>query len=511
MRKTIQIKLSPEEYSNKDTLVKKICLESGIDKSFLSYKIIKESLDCRKKPLYNLSIVCSNNNDLPNNKPLPFLDVRNSSEVLIIGAGPCGLAAALRLIQKGLKPIIIERGKPVEERKKDIATICRNGEINEESNFCFGEGGAGAFSDGKLYTRSNKKGNVDEVLSLLVYFGADAQILRQSHAHIGTDKLAHILKNIRETIIKCGGEYLFETKVEDFMLEGNKVVGVITSEGEEIPAHKTILATGHSARDIYQLFYDNNWEIEAKPFAVGVRVEHPQMLINQIQYHSSNPSPLLPPATYSLAFNTEERGVFSFCMCPGGIVVPAMDRQGIMSVNGMSNSLRSGEKGNAAIVVSVNEKDASKYSDFGALSLMKLQEEWETSLYINKQIAPAQRITDFIRGKTSSTLCSSSYMPGLASFNLKEGLPKFIAENLAMGFMDFNLKMKGFITEEALLIGLESRTSSPVRIPRGANLQHTQLRNLYPCGEGAGYAGGITSSALDGINAAEKIATELGV
>lgn len=312
MRKTIQIKLSPEEYSNKDTLVKKICLESGIDKSFLSYKIIKESLDCRKKPLYNLSIVCSNNNDLPNNKPLPFLDVRNSSEVLIIGAGPCGLAAALRLIQKGLKPIIIERGKPVEERKKDIATICRNGEINEESNFCFGEGGAGAFSDGKLYTRSNKKGNVDEVLSLLVYFGADEQILRQSHAHIGTDKLAHILKNIRETIIKCGGEYLFETKVEDFMLEGNKVVGVITSEGEEIPAHKTILATGHSARDIYQLFYDNNWEIEAKPFAVGVRVEHPQMLINQIQYHSSNPSPLLPPATYSLAFNTEERGVFFF-------------------------------------------------------------------------------------------------------------------------------------------------------------------------------------------------------
>lgn len=511
MRKTIQIKLSPEDYSNKEILEKQICLASGIDKSFLSYKIVKESLDCRKKPLYNLSIVCSNNNDLPNNKPLPFLDVRNSSEVLIIGAGPCGLAAALRLIQKGLKPVIIERGKPVEERKKDIATICRNGEINEESNFCFGEGGAGAFSDGKLYTRSNKKGNVDEVLSLLVYFGADEQILRQSHAHIGTDKLAHILKNIRETIIKCGGEYLFETKVEDFMLEGNKVVGVITSEGEEIPAHKTILATGHSARDIYQLFYDNNWEIEAKPFAVGVRVEHPQMLINQIQYHSSNPSHLLPPASYSLAFNTEERGVFSFCMCPGGIVVPAMDRQGIMSVNGMSNSLRSGEKGNAAIVVSVNEKDSKKYSDFGALSLMKLQEEWETSLYINKQIAPAQRITDFIKGKTSSTLCSSSYMPGLTSFNLKEGLPKFIADNLALGFMDFDKKMKGFITEEALLIGLESRTSSPVRIPRGANLQHSQLRNLYPCGEGAGYAGGITSSALDGINTAEKIATELGV
>lgn len=510
MRKIVQIKVSPEDY-NKETLEKQISIASGIDKSFLSYKITKESLDCRKRPVYNLSVVCSNNNDLPNNNPLPFLDVKNSSEVLVIGAGPCGLAAALRLIQKGLKPVIIERGKPVEERKKDIAAICRNEEINEESNFCFGEGGAGAFSDGKLFTRSNKKGNIDEVLSLLVHFGADEKILRQTHAHIGTDKLSLILKNIRETIINCGGEYLFDTKVEDFILKGNTVVGVKTSEGEEIFAHKTILATGHSARDIYQLFYDNNWDIEAKPFAVGVRVEHPQALINQIQYHSSNPSPLLPPANYSLTFNTEQRGVFSFCMCPGGIVVPAMDRPKIMSVNGMSNSLRSGEKGNAAIVVTIKEEDASKYSSFGALSLMKLQEELETSLYLDKQTAPAQRITDFIKGRTSSTLCSCSYMPGIMSCNFKELLPDYISQNLALGFLDFNKKMKGFITEEALLIGLESRTSSPVRIPRGANLQHTQLKNLYPCGEGAGYAGGITSSALDGINTAERIATELGV
>ncbi|MBR1769925.1 MAG: FAD-binding protein [Bacteroidales bacterium] len=511
MRKLIQLKLSAEEYNNETFLKRQISKVSNIDLSFLSFKIMKESLDCRKVPLYNLSVVCSNNNDLPNNKPLPFLDVRNSSEILVVGAGPCGLTAALRLIQKGLKPIIIERGKPVEERKQDIALICRNQDVNTESNFCFGEGGAGAFSDGKLYTRSNKKGNIDDVLSLLVHFGADEKILRQTHAHIGTDKLSSILKNIRQTIINCGGEYLFETKVEDLILKDNTVIGVKTSEGEEIFAHKTILATGHSARDIYQLFYDNNWEIQSKPFAVGVRVEHPQELINQIQYHSANYSPLLPPATYSLTFNNGNRGVFSFCMCPGGIVVPAMDYQGMMSVNGMSNSSRSGEKANSAIVVSVTEEDAARYHSYGALSLMKLQQEWEEKLYINKQIAPAQRISDFLQKRTSSTLCSSSYMPGLMSVNLSNELPDFISENLALGFKSFDRKMKGFITEEALLIGLESRTSSPVRIPRKADLQHTQLKNLYPCGEGAGYAGGITSSALDGINTADKIASELGV
>lgn len=511
MRKIIQITLTPENYRNKELLKREIAKASGIDIRWLSFKIMKESLDCRKMPVYNLFVVCSNNNDLPIIKPQPFLDVRNSSQVLIIGAGPCGLAAALRLIQKGLKPIIIERGKPVEERKKDVANICRNKEINEDSNFCFGEGGAGTFSDGKLYTRSTKKGNIEEVLSLLVHFGADEKILYQNHAHIGTDRLATILKNIRKTIENCGGEYLFDAKVVDFIVKDNCVVGVKTAEGEEIFAQKTILATGHSARDIYQLFYDNNWEIHAKPFAVGVRVEHPQELINQIQYHSDSYYDLLPPANYSLTFKGKDRGVFSFCMCPGGIVVPAMDKVGLMSVNGMSNSLRSGEKGNAAIVVSINEDDAMEYSHFGALSLMKLQEQWEKLLYINKQIAPAQRITDFMDKRTSSTLCSSSYMPGLMSVNLREKLPNIISENLAFGFEHFNKKMRGYITEEAMLIGLESRTSSPVRIPRKVDLQHTQLQNLYPCGEGAGYAGGITSSAMDGINTAEKIAATLGV
>ncbi len=511
MRKIIQIQLSPEDYHNSETLKKEISKTSGMEGRLLSFRILKESLDCRKSPIYNLSIACSTNNDLPTIKPQPFLDVKNSSPILIVGAGPCGLAAALRLIQKGLKPIIIERGKKVEERKKDIANICSNKEINEESNFCFGEGGAGTFSDGKLFTRSTKKGNIDEFLSLLVHFGAEEKILSQTHAHIGTNRLSRIIKNMRQTIEDCGGEYLFETKIVDLIIKDNSVKGVKTSEGEEIFAQKTILATGHSARDIYRLFYDNNWEIFAQSFAVGVRVEHPQVLINQIQYHSANYSEYLPPANYSLAFNTGERGVFSFCMCPGGMIVPAMDRQGFMSVNGMSNSLRNGQKGNAAVVVSIKQEDASKYSEYGALSLMKLQQEWEQLLYINKQIAPAQRITDFMDNRTSSTLCHSSYMPGVVSVNLRAKLPKIISDNLALGFERFNKKMKGYITQEAILVGLESRTSSPVRIQRGNNLQHTQLKNLYPCGEGAGYAGGITSSAIDGISTADRIALELGV
>lgn len=512
MRKLIQLRLSVEDYNNREVLQKRISSASDIEESLLSYKIIKESLDCRKNPMYNLTVACSPNNDLPQNRPQPFLDVRNSYEVIVVGAGPAGLFAALRLIQKGLKPIIIERGKPVEERKKDIALICRNRDINEDSNFCFGEGGAGTFSDGKLFTRSNKKGNMEDVLSLLVYFGADENILRQTHAHIGSDRLARILKNIRETIVRCGGEYLFETKVEDFILEGNRVVGVKTADGDEILAHKTILACGHSARNIYQLFYDNNWEIFAKPFAVGVRVEHPQELINHIQYHSNKPSKYLPPASYSLTYNNESRGVFSFCMCPGGIIVPAMDGKNIMSVNGMSNSSRSGKKGNAAVVVTVNQEDASEYSSYGPLALMKMQQEWERKLYLDKQVAPAQRITDFMESKTSSTLTSCSYMPGVISVNLAEVLPGFISRNLALAFESFEKKMRGYITEEAMLVGFESRTSSPVTIPRNpSDMQHTQLKNLYPCGEGAGYAGGISSSAMDGIAVVNKIAEDLGV
>lgn len=512
MQKLLQLRLSPEQYNKKNVLEKILCKESGIDKDLLSYSITKESLDCRKTPIYNLSIVVSNNKDLPKHDILPLLDASKSQEVIVVGAGPAGLFAAIKLLQKGLKPIIIERGSKVEQRKVEVAKINRNEEINPESNICFGEGGAGTFSDGKLYTRSNKKGSIEEVLEIFVHFGAEEKILRQTHSHIGTDKLSRIIKNIRDEILRCGGEYLFNTKVVDFIIKNNVVQGVRTSDGDEILAEKVILATGHSARDIYNLFHDRGWDIEAQPFAMGVRVEHPQSLINQIQYHSNTPSPLLPPATYSLASNIGDRGVFSFCMCPGGIVVPSMDKEGIMVVNGMSNSSRSGEKANSAVVVSVREEDAIKYKSFGALALMKLQEDIEKQMFVEKFVAPAQRITDFMNNKASSTLLRSTYMPGISSVNMRETLPNFIADNIAKGFEMFDKKMKGYITKEAMLIGLESRTSSPVRIPRDSKtLQHTFLKNLYPCGEGAGYAGGITSSAMDGINVANKIAEEMGV
>ncbi len=510
MQKSLHLTISPEIYANKTELEKLISKKSDISIDTLSYTINKESLDARKSPIYHLEIIVDSDPLSQNIEPESFLDVSNSKEVIVIGAGPCGMMAALKLIQKGLRPIVIERGSMVEKRKKDIAKIVRNEPIDEDSNFCFGEGGAGTFSDGKLYTRSNKKGNVEEVLRLLVHFGAKKEILYQSHPHIGTDGLSRIVKNIREQIIKSGGEYRFDTKVINFIVKDNNVIGVITSKGEEILANKVILATGHSAKDIYQLFYDNNWQIEAKPFAMGVRVEHPQELINEIQYHAKDYSPLLPSAEYSLTAKYNDRGVFSFCMCPGGVVVPTPDKENIMVVNGMSNSLRSGKFANSAIVVSVKEEDAKEFAQYGALSLLKFQQKWEEKMYFDKRICPAERLDDFLKNKISSKLANSSYKPGLVSMDMKERLPKFVVEGLKIGFENFNRKMKGFITREANIIGLESRTSSPVRIPRDREtLQHTQLKNLYPCGEGAGYAGGITSSAIDGINIAKKIAEEL--
>lgn len=510
MRKTIQITLTPEDYYNKNTFENTIAKKSGINSKYLSYMINKESLDARKMPVYHLEIITSPDNDLPNINPEPFLDVSNSLPVIVVGAGPCGLMAALKLIQKGLKPIIIERGSVVEKRKKDVALIVRNEALNEESNFCFGEGGAGTFSDGKLYTRSSKKGNIEEVLQLFVYFGANKQILYQSHPHIGTDVLSRVVKNIREKILQCGGEYRFDTKVVDFIVKNDEVVGVVTANGEEILANKVILATGHSASDIYQLFYDRNWHIEAKPFAMGVRVEHPQEMINANQYHNKKYSTLLPPAEYSLTTNNEGRGVFSFCMCPGGVVVPTPDKEGIMVVNGMSSSTRGGRFANSAIVVTINEEDAQEFSDFGALSLLKFQQQWEKNMYFDKRICPAQRLSDFVNNRVSSSLSESSYRPSLVACDMKERLPKVVSKNLQLGFSVFDRKIKGFITDQAHIIGLESRTSSPVRIPRDKEtMQHTTLKNLYPCGEGAGYAGGITSSAIDGINAAKKIAEAL--
>ena len=499
MKKNIQLSISPENY-NTDNVERLIRLHTGIKDDNLHYFIQKESLDCRWRPIYNLNITVSDCNDLEMSETAPFRDVSKADRtVAVIGAGPCGLMAALKLIQYGIKPIIIERGAPVEQRKKDIAQIYRSGIVNKNSNYCFGEGGAGTFSDGKLYTRSNKKGDVREVLNLLVHFGASDKILYQSHPHIGTDILSKIIKNIRNTIEEYGGKYLFNTNVTDFLVKDGCAEGVITSAGDKILADRIILAAGHSAKNIYQLFYERGWAIEAKPFAMGVRVEHPQQLINKIQY-KGNVIAELPPAEYSLAYTFNNRGVYSFCMCPGGIVIPTQETDGIMVVNGMSNSKRNGKFANSAIVVSVNVNDVPEYSKYGSLSLLRFQQACERNMFVERQLCPAQRITDFVEGRVSQSLATTSYKPGLVSSNMNELLPKFISRHLKSGFGYFNTKMKGFITDEANIIGLESRTSSPVRIVRDIHtLEHMSLKKLYPCGEGAGYSGGITSCCREDI------------
>ena len=529
MIKEIEINLLPEDLVSQEVIKRAIAKKTGIKLiDILSCEVIRRSIDARKKPIsYRVKLslnlqdkkekleeVRDENNSLPTKDISPkkreYKDVHNSKPVIVIGAGPAGLFASLKLIEKGFKPIIIERGQSVSERKIDIAQIVRQREINSESNWCFGEGGAGTFSDGKLYTRSNKRGNIDEVLDIFIEHGAAKDIKVEAHAHIGTDKLSSIIKNIRKTIEEFGGEYHFNTKVVDFITKDNKIKGVITQNGDKIEADNVILATGHSARDIYYLFDAKKWAIQAKPFAMGVRIEHPQELINQIQYHSSNYSKLLPPASYSLAYTNNERGVFSFCMCPGGMIIPASTNNGELVVNGMSNSLRSSPFANSGMVVSVNEEDAKEFSKYGALSLMKLQEDAEKKMFEaadNSIAAPAQRLTDFLKNTPSSALSPTSYLCGVVPTNLNKVLPKFISSSLHNAFKDFGRKMKGFITQEANLIGLESRTSSPVRIPRDKEtLQHIQISGLYPCGEGAGLSGGITSSAIDGINIANKIA-----
>ncbi len=506
VERIIDTTIACEQFFVEGALRKQIASSCGIKPQNLHYKILRKSIDARKRPTFCLKVLIS---DKPIEKtPVKrnYQDVSNAERIIVVGAGPCGLFAALKLIEEGFKPIIIERGKPVSERKKDIAIIARNQELNEESNWCFGEGGAGTFSDGKLYTRSTKKGNINDILETFVYHGADENILVESHPHIGTDKLSRIIKNIRETILKCGGEYHFNTKVTDFLIKNNTIYGIKTSDNTSIEAKAVILATGHSARDIYYLFAERGWAIEAKPFAMGVRVEHSQELINTSQYHNKELASLLPPASYSLVHNVKNRGVFSFCMCPGGMIIPASTEKQTLVVNGMSASNRASAFANSGIVVSVTLQDVKEYSKQPALSLMKFQQECEQKMYIQNQVAPAQRISDFIKNKKSHNIGSTSYPSGLYACNMNEYLPKLVAENLAESFKVFDRRIKGFISNQATMIGLESRTSSPVRILRDKeSLQHPQISMLFPCGEGAGYAGGITSSAIDGVNAAEKI------
>ena len=477
-------------------------------KAVSSYRIVRRSIDARGDILYRYRIEAYKAGEDLNEYRFPeYRDVSQAEPVTVIGAGPAGMFAALRLLMRGFKPVILERGKDVHARKFDMARLSREGIVDPDSNYCFGEGGAGTFSDGKLFTRSSKRGDIREVLHQLVTFGADPSILIDAHPHIGSDRLPAIVENIRHCIISHGGEYHFGTRVTDIRKREDGGFDVVAGS-RTFSSRKVILATGHSARDIYNLFAEKGWELQAKGFALGVRVEHPQSLINRIQYHGKY-QPYMPAAEYSFVTQIEGRGVFSFCMCPGGILVPSATGHGETVLNGMSNSARNSRWANAGVVVSVEPEDIPEYSRYGALSLLHFQMDVEKRMYdfTGSIKAPAQRMMDFCRRTPSSGLPATSYHPGAVNAPLHELLPEHVSLRLKYAFPEIgNKKMKGYYTNEALLLGVESRTSSPVRIPRDPDtLEHTQLKGLHPCGEGAGYSGGIVSSALDGIRCAEMI------
>ena len=531
--KEIEVTFSASNSPDKNVLLAAVARKAGLKlNQITSSEVLKRSLDARgKEVLYRYRVrITSGDEPLIEKYTLPdYQNVANKGvedTVIIVGAGPAGLFAGLSLLQNGKKPIILERGKDVHARKFDMAKLSREGIVNPNSNYCFGEGGAGTFSDGKLYTRSNKRGDIREVLHQFVKFGANPDILIESHAHIGSDKLPRIIENIRNCIIEHGGEVYFNTHAVDFEYkeglwnvlccnsqEESATQNAVGKDSGKLELHSfyapnVILATGHSARDIYELFDKKKWEIEAKGFALGVRAEHPQRLINEIQYRGKY-HPKLPAAEYSLVCQVNGRGAFSFCMCPGGILVPSATSASETVLNGMSNSMRNSKWANAGIVVSVEPEDVPEYKKYGALQLLRFQQDVERKMYdfTGTIQAPAQRMDDFVNGRISKSLPDTSYVPGAVSAPLHELLPPFVADRLRKAFGEFNKKMRGYYTSSALLLAVESRTSSPVRIPRNPEtLKHTALAGIYPCGEGAGYAGGIVSSALDGINVAKKIA-----
>ncbi|MBK9382044.1 MAG: FAD-dependent oxidoreductase [Chitinophagaceae bacterium] len=518
MQKTISLKLLPSEAANDTTIKKYIAKAEAIKVPAISgFTILKQSIDARgRQPWINLSLKAYINEPFQQREmiALDFKDVKNAERTVIItGAGPAGLFAALQLIESGIKPILLERGKDVRARRRDLAILNKEGKVNPESNYCFGEGGAGTYSDGKLYTRSSKRGDINRILNLFVYFGAEENILYESHPHIGTNKLPHIITAMREKIVACGGDFLFEKKVADILINADKITGVKTSDGNVFEADAFILATGHSARDIFQLLNSKKLLIESKPFALGVRVEHPQALIDSAQYHCQVRGDFLPPASYSWVQQVDGKGVFSFCMCPGGIIAPAATSPGELVVNGWSPSKRNNPYANSGIVVTVEEKDIQVFKQHGPLAAMFFQQSVEQRAFEaggGKFAAPAQRLVDFTENKLSSSLPGCSYLPGIRSSSLTDVLPPVIHKSLQQAFKDYGRKMRGYYTNEAVVVATESRTSSPVRIPRDAvTLQHPQLKNLYPCGEGAGYAGGIVSAAMDGEKVAKQIITIL--
>ncbi|MBK9463763.1 MAG: NAD(P)/FAD-dependent oxidoreductase [Chitinophagaceae bacterium] len=516
MQKTISLKLLPSEAAN-ETRIKEYIAQSAAVKlySVRGFTILKHSIDARGRQVWiNLSVKAFIDEPFRQRELISFHfpDIRTASkQVIIIGAGPAGLFAALQLIEKGIKPILLERGKDVRARRRDLAILNKEGKINPESNYCFGEGGAGTYSDGKLYTRSSKRGDINRILNLFVHFGAEEQILYEAHPHIGTNKLPQIISAMRKKITDCGGEFLFEKKVIDFIVKDNAIKAVKTADGNTFEGDAVILATGHSARDIFELLHEKKILIEAKPFALGVRVEHPQSLIDTAQYHCAVRGEFLPPAAYSWVQQVDGKGVFSFCMCPGGIIAPAATSPGELVVNGWSPSKRNNPFANSGIVVSVEEKDFQSYKKQGPLAAMFFQQSIERKAFEaggGKFVAPAQRLVDFADNKISPTLPGCSYLPGLRSASLKEILPSFIHHRLQQAFKEYGKKMRGYLTNDALVVATESRTSSPVRIPRDAEtLQHPHIKNFYPCGEGAGYAGGIVSAAMDGERIAKVIAS----
>ncbi len=520
MTESLEIRVTPEVAYSQLRLQAAVSTRLGVDVNRIKeVLVIRRSIDARQRQvMVNLSIkVWLDKSPAEEEKNIVcpvYPSVKEAKkQAVVVGAGPAGLFAALRLIQLGVRPVVVERGKSVEDRGKDMAKIARENIVDPESNYCFGEGGAGAYSDGKLYTRSKKRGSVDEVLKTLVCHGAQSDILVDAHPHIGTDRLPKVIRAIRETILRCGGEVRFSTRVDDLILDGNRVKGVTTSDGETIEG-SVILATGHSARDVYDMLYRKEITIEPKGIAVGVRLEHPQQLIDRIQYHNSGGrGKYLPAAEYSMLTRVDGRGVYSFCMCPGGVIIPAATGDGQLVVNGMSPASRGGKWANSGMVVEVLPEDLRDYSAYGPLKMMRFQEEIERRFYDDAdgtQNAPAQRMHDFVNGKPSTSLPPTSYAPGIHPARIDKLLPPMIAQRLQKGFAEFGRKSRGFLTNEAVLIGAETRTSAPVRVPRDPDtLQHVDISGLYPCGEGAGYAGGIVSAAIDGIRCADALASSV--
>lgn len=519
MAQDFTLRTDPRTAADSAAVTRAISRQYGIAPSRITaVRVLKRSIDARqRRVMVNLTMRCWLDDEpveTARYQPITYCNVANAPQVIIVGAGPAGLFAALRSIELGMRPVVIERGKDVDSRRKDLAMISRQNEVDENSNYSFGEGGAGAYSDGKLYTRSKKRGSVDRILQIFNQFGASENILIDAHPHIGSDKLPAVIKAMRCQILASGGEVYFSTRVNRLLTDNDKVVGVAAADGREFRG-PVILATGHSARDVYRMLYDSNIALEAKGIAVGVRLEHPQHLIDQIQYHSPDGrGKWLPAAEYNFVTQVDGRGVYSFCMCPGGIIVPAASGPNQLVVNGMSPSNRGSKWSNSGMVVEIRPEDLDeRYSKYGVLKMMAFQDDLERLCFEQAgrtQCAGAQRMLDFVEGRDSNDLPRTSFAPGIQPSRLDLWLPPMIGDRLRQGFRVFGKHASGFLTNEAIVIGVESRTSSPVRIPRDRELMvHINLKGLYPCGEGAGYAGGIVSAAIDGERCAEAVADVL--